>query len=236
VKNIVFGFVGALVGSVAVFAAWLIWPMPSPAFEWRTMVTAQGAAGECFDHTTSLASLTLVDPDGVETYLDEMPLTDRCDYAAIGRAEAANDEASVRNQIEETRRMARSLGAELSSINLALSEWRANRAFRRMAGQGVMGVPELVLAFRCERPLSFERRADWLWAYRYLDESNDEPPVSIRRWQGRLSWCRGFAEHQLNVLGLAEEGPAPKTEADLAADALANVYLGPLQSWRLQYD
>jgi len=192
--------------------------------------------GDCFHLVAYAGYATFVDPDGVETYLDEMPLAQRCDYGAISSNKITHeDEAHIRELISETRRFDRAIGGIVSPFSEAWWSWKTNRESRRQAGIGWLGLPELVWAFRCERPFRFGDRANWLWVHRQF-ESERRPNAAIRRWQGRIAWCRAYGQEQvdqLTIIDKTEHGPDAKGNSALLE--LARNYEDRLAAWSSQY-
>jgi hypothetical protein len=158
---------------------WVLWPLPSARFDWRENLLEQAAVGDCFHLVAYAGYATFVDPDGMEIYLDEMPLAQRCDYGAISSNRITHeDEAHIRELISETRRFERAIGGIVSPFSEAWWSWKTNRELRRQAGIGWLGLPELVWAFRCQRPFRFGDRANWLWAIANLKVSAGQMPPS----------------------------------------------------------
>lgn len=235
-KNIILGIVGALVRSVAIFAVWLLMPMPSLAFDWREVALAQAAAGDCDGQTDSLFAAVAVDVDGVEAYLDEVPLSQRCAYdGAPGAVDPADDEGRMRERIAQRRQNEQAWADGLPPHVAAYHSWNENRSARRHAGLGWIEMPELIWAYRCEPPFLYGHKDSWMWAYHQVG-TTEAPTRALRQWHSRLAWCRAFGRDQIDSLRRPAVGEVPPvTRQNVMRLSLIDSYQNPMELWDIRY-
>ncbi len=195
-RNIVLSVLGAGVLAVGTFIAWLMWPLPSAQFDWQYYADEMAAEGECLAFEEFLLSLSATDPVGVAAYLDEGSLLIRCPIEGEGsEGKAAYRAAEMTREIQEIvdfmSRYPGYMSDPVRATEIAFEFWAEGRRLRD-GWIGSIAWPDLLVGFRCVRPIEFGPSHSW-YAIRTDSDFPVSRPEPIPAWEARYSWCRRMA-------------------------------------------
>ena len=189
-----------IVVPILMLIAWLLWPLPSAKFDWQFHASELSANTSCLEFVNFLTVVSLADPDGVESYLDESSIEERCpdidDRAPppsnVATSWSAFHEGNIRNTIQNWNSNPEFNPGTWTSIREAVSVWNDGRQARAGTWGSVLAWPDLLIGFRCVGPLHYGSSASWYDARNHFEHFQYYPPL-IEVWEQRLTWCREFA-------------------------------------------
>ncbi|MBN4046508.1 hypothetical protein JYU02_00755 [bacterium AH-315-P15] len=188
--------IGAAIGTLLVFVAWLSWPLPNAEFDWQFYANEMAAEGYCTEFTEFLLDMSVTDPEDLALYLEEQSLLDRCpteDGGKPGRAawQAAQITDEIEDIIEYHRRFPEYVPSLETSFKSGFAFWAAGRRIRRGSVASSLAWPDLVIGFRCLRPLEFGPSSIW-YSVRRGNAFAASRPNRLPAWEARYAWCRNY--------------------------------------------
>ncbi len=222
-RNIVLSVLGASVFAVGTFISWLMWPLPSAQFDWQQI------AGELVEHDDCrlfglyIYNVSHADPEGVADALGRHSLADWCpsidDTEFVG-GEIRSEffEREINSQLEFDASHQDTAPGLVNSLRDTLVFWSEGRALNRSGVFGFLAWPDLVLGFRCIRPLDLGGQSSWYNARldSYAVFSGYRPSL-ISEWENRKAACGEFA---IEEAGRIRESLNAETKAEQARDFL----------------
>ncbi len=199
-------------GAAGLIFAWLVWPVPSPTFPWRTLADSSQEAGDCYTQTVVLIVAASMDFEATEEYLDAAPLAERCAPFATDddRNTAIESDELLRESIQEWRNFSENATLSQSYFPYANWDWSIHQTMRRNANLGWFGWDDLVIAYRCEFVLEWSTGASLFIGPRpssVLEENLQVPEA----WLRRGDWCAARARTAAErITSRLEQGGLPK--------------------------
>lgn len=166
---------------LGLYIAWLLWPLPDPAFDWDVAAAAAMDDGDCARVRGEIEAAAVAVPDLAMANLPRV--ADAC-RGAMGNAMFDRWAGDVRASAAATR-----LRYAEAAPQLALgARWKAFQEVAALRGETFLGPYSLFGlsdAFRCRALLVPNERFGWL----KLGSAQEVQPASLRAWQSRLEEC-----------------------------------------------
>lgn len=202
---------------MGLYVAWLLWPLPDPAFDWDVAAAAAMDDGDCARVRGEIEAAAVAVPDLAMANLPRV--ADAC-RGAMGDAMFDRWAGDVRASAAATR-----LRYAEAAPQLALgARWKAFQEVAALRGETFLGPYSLFGlsdAFRCRALLVPNERFGWL----KLGSAQEVQPASLRAWQSRLEECwRAYrsemfwANRRINALRNTVAMYAVDEEGDASAD------------------
>jgi hypothetical protein len=211
-----FGFLAlALVAAVGLVMSWLVWPLPSTAFDWQVIAEGFVQEGDCSGAAIAVTQAAWMAPDEAEEFIAARQ--------ADGLCGEVFDPGSPSNILESVSLLssnstARSFGPPApwaERFSSSVQSWLAIRQTRQAAGEGPLAWTDLKMVFRCDLAFSNERELLFYLARPTFAELSDEN-MNVPAWEARRTACNTLVAHELTRLqGQGRAGAASEARARL---------------------
>lgn len=198
-KEGLWGTTGAALGAIIILMAWLLWPLPTNAFDWQALVDGYVEQGECRDAAevaTGMFGVTR-DPDVLAT-LQELSAGEICPGA-----ENFMSPESLALLVEARDWDTLPLFPEKMSIAgsaaFTFRAWSSLREARQEFDGSLLNWADLVIGVRCSPLYTNFYEIRWRLRRNQINQWVGEPP-RVAAWDRRQRECYAVARREFQRL------------------------------------
>ena len=200
--QVVFGLIGATVGSIAAAVAYLFWPMPALEFDWESQLEVLSEREDCHGVASLLGAFVITDPEGTDRMIDEVIPNGPCAILSEQIATLGDDDIFIGARGFADRNTLFDPVAGRDRLEGAVTAWRLMRRFRREAGLGFAGWTDAITYFRCDRYFGTLYATMWLFSRDMLAQVH---PEYVAPFDARHAACTAHVVREYERLSAIAE-------------------------------
>lgn len=197
--RLVKGIVALPIGAIIVMAAWLLWPLPSNQFSWRTQVDSYVEQGRCYDASRLLIMVyAAVDDEVALEFLRALPEVENCvDDEDVQYSSRTADTAEKFTAVDTGDFF--NERSYLQGVTISYRTWKRITGSRSVNGAIIPSWADMIAVWRCDRLFSDNHEMLWRLLAISAHEVYGEPQPQVG-WERRRAFCTRHAEQVLEDL------------------------------------